>query len=210
MSVCLSRCVPVRVCVVQGEGNLAPTYEHHPLHLPTLPDLQTRVRSYRRHGNSSSSCGQWRTSRTGLETWRARWHQRTSAGTSSPSITSSRSMLYVSLSAVSLSVFLSVFCLLFFVSVSLFCLSVCLSVCLSPCQTISFNSMKTQKYSFYLSFISPLHVPSSHHTQLHLHIMYAQPTYIYYFTWAYVGCKVKKVDVLLFFSSSGNWWDLNL
>lgn len=110
---------------------------------PTLSDPQTRVRSCRKHGNSSSSCGQWRTSRTGLETWRARWHQRTSAGTSSLSITSSRSMLYVSLSAVSLS--FCPFCLPFFGSVSLFCLS-----CLSPCQTISFNSMKTHTYSFYL------------------------------------------------------------
>ena len=47
-----------------------------------------------------------------METWRAKWHQRTSAGTSSLSITSSRSMLYVSLYAVCLcllSVFLSTF-----------------------------------------------------------------------------------------------------
>ena len=79
-------------------------------------------------------------------------------------------------------------CLFVYLSLCLSLFSVCLSVCLSPCQTISFNSMKTQKYSFYLSFISPLHVPSSHHTQLHLHIMYAQPTYIYYsyhFTYQY-------------------------
>ena len=133
------------VCIERGGDHLASTYEHYPLHPPptptTLSDPQTRVRSCRRHGNSSSSCEQWRTSRTGLETWRAKWHQRTSAGTSSLSITSSRSMLYVSLSAVCL-------CLLsvsFFGSVSLFCPS-----CLSPCQTISFNSMKTHTYSFYL------------------------------------------------------------
>lgn len=128
---------------------------------PTLSDPQTRVRSCRKHGNSSSSCGQWRTSRTGLETWRARWHQRTSAGTSSLSITSSRSMLYVSLSAVSLS--FCPFCLPFFGSVSLFCLS-----CLSPCQTISFNSMKTHTHSFYLHHLPvyfalplPTHPPPS-------------------------------------------------
>ena len=102
-----------------------------------------------------------------METWRAKWHQRTSAGTSSLSITSSRSMLYVSLSAVCLcllSVFLSTFlwvCLSF--------LSV-LSVSLSD-HILQFHE---DTHSFYL-YTSPTGILSYAHIHSFTYSLFTTP-----------------------------------